>query len=200
MAVAPVDEAALARGRQPAAAVTAIAEAKAHAVPGATLVGFSTEVVVLAADTVVVHDGEVIGKPRDRAHARSLLQQFSQATLTVVTGVAARRPDRSLRTTVCQTDVSMRTISQDAIEAYVATGTADDKAGGLALQAEAAPFIERIDGCWTNVVGLPLCEVARLLDIGGEPVRCRDRADQPCHRWPSGDDNLPAEGAPDGPI
>lgn len=161
--VPDVDEAAIAAGRSPADAVTALAAAKLAATQ--KLLASDRDRVVIACDTMVVGlDGAPIGKPADRSDARRLLESFSNSTIVVMSGLAiagGADPDASIETV--NTTVTLRPISVREIDAYVATGAADDKAGGLELQGRAASFIEAVDGCWTNVVGLPVCRVSAAL-------------------------------------
>jgi septum formation protein len=116
---------------------------------------------VLAADTVVIVDGEVLQKPRDDAQGREFLARLSGRTHTVVTGVAIRDNGR-IRSGSERTQVTFRSLSPDDIARYVATGEGRDKAGSYAAQGLGAGLIRRIDGCFFNVVGLP---VALLLDL-----------------------------------
>jgi len=113
---------------------------------------------VLAADTVVAHDGGILNKPDDPAHARTMLRRLSGTAHTVYTGMAlAHAPTDRGVATVEATDVVLGTLSEAEIEAYVASGSPMDKAGGYGIQDRAAPFfVERIDGDYYNVVGLPL--------------------------------------------
>lgn len=119
---------------------------------------------VLGADTIVVVDGRVLGKPRDREEAKSMLDTLAGRTHEVYTGyalinsaagVSLVRWVRSL--------VTIRSLSPDEIEGYVDTGEPMDKAGAYAVQGIGSGIVESIAGSYTNVVGLPLCEVARDL-------------------------------------
>lgn len=125
---------------------------------------------LVAADTVVVGPGgDAIGKPTDRNHAHRLLTAFSGATITVLTGLVVG----SHPTEVIASTVSLRPVAADEIGRYLDTGAGDDKAGGLELQGRAHHFIDSVDGCWSNVIGLPLCRVAHL--VGDAPdSRCGD--------------------------
>lgn len=145
----------------PAAYVNRLAHAKAAAVPT------SDGEVVVAADTTVVLDGEPLGKPDDAAHAVTMLRSLSGRTHTVTTGVAVRGIDGVVRDDVVTTTVVFARLDEDAIGNYVATREPFGKAGAYAIQGRAAGFVERIDGSWTNVVGLPLVETLRLLRLAG---------------------------------
>jgi septum formation protein len=122
---------------------------------------------VLGADTVVVCDGEVLGKPVDAADATRMLTLLAGRTHHVVTGVAVAGGSSSspvLEVAAEITHVTMRTLSPLDISQYVAGGEPMDKAGAYAIQGYAARWIPRISGCYFNVVGLPLALVASLLE------------------------------------
>jgi septum formation protein len=128
---------------------------------------------VLGADTVVVVAGEVLGKPRDAADAARMLRLLSGRTHEVVTGVCLvslyrgeyrYREQRNCLTVAETTSVTVKTISDEEIAAYIATGEPMDKAGAYAIQGYAARWIPRIEGCYFNVVGLPLARVAAMID------------------------------------
>jgi septum formation protein len=123
-------------------------------------------VIVLGADTVVVCDGEVMGKPADPADAARMLLLLSGRTHHVVTGVAVAwgSPSPAVQVAAELTQVTMRTISPAEVSLYVASGEPMDKAGAYAIQGYAARWIPRISGCYFNVVGLPLALVASLLE------------------------------------
>ncbi|WP_028536754.1 Maf family protein [Paludibacterium yongneupense] len=117
---------------------------------------------LLAADTTVVLDGVIYGKPVDAADARRMLLAFSGNTHQVVTALAVREGERMLQRTSI-TDVSFRALSADEIDRYLDSGEAFDKAGAYGIQGKACVFIERIAGSYTGVMGLPLFETAALL-------------------------------------
>jgi septum formation protein len=120
--------------------------------------------IVLGADTVVVCDGEVMGKPADAADAARMLSLLSGRTHHVVTGVAVVWRARAAEVAAEVTQVTMRTLAPEEIAAYVATGEPMDKAGAYAIQGYAGRWIPRISGCYFNVVGLPLALVASMLE------------------------------------
>jgi septum formation protein len=129
---------------------------------------------VLVADTVVVAPGgSILGKPRDDADARAMLARLAGAAHEVSTRFAlapARAADAGGRPWHAQTvttRVAFRALGADEIDAYVATGEGRDKAGGYAVQGAAASFVPRLEGSYTNVVGLPLCEVVVALRARG---------------------------------
>lgn len=124
--------------------------------------------VVLAADTAVVVDGAVLGKPADDAEATAMLRQLSGRWHEVLTGVAVCDLDRALRLALVETTrVRFATLSEAEIGWYVATGEPADKAGAYAIQGYGAIFIEQIEGSYSNVVGLPLSTTYRLLRQAG---------------------------------
>jgi septum formation protein len=136
--------------------VRRLAEAKArHA--GGRLRPADPAGIVLAADTVVVLDGECLGKPADPGEARSMLQRLSGRGHEVLTGVFLTRTDdgRSAWGVEC-TRVYFRPYDDRSVAAYVATGESLDKAGGYGIQGRGSLLCERIEGSWSNVVGLPL--------------------------------------------
>jgi septum formation protein len=118
---------------------------------------------VLGADTIVVTAEEILGKPRDAADAARMLRLLSGRAHQVVTGVCLISADKA-EVAAEATTVVMRAISDEEIAAYVATGEPLDKAGAYAIQGYAARWIPRIEGCYFNVVGLPLARVASLLE------------------------------------
>ncbi len=119
---------------------------------------------VIAADTIVRIDREILGKPRDRAEARDMLQRLSGRTHQVYTAFTICRLDRDLRhTQVIGTDVTFKALSAEEIEWYIRTAEPFDKAGAYAIQGLGTALVRRIDGSYTNVVGLPVCEVMDYL-------------------------------------
>lgn len=130
------------------------------------------DALVLAADTVVVLDREILGKPRDADEAAAMLSRLQGRTHRVVTGVAVldAATGRS-RTAAEETRVTLRELSPAEIAAYVAGGEPLDKAGAYAVQGLGAVLVTRIDGCFYNVVGLPLALTADLLQDFGLSLR-----------------------------
>lgn len=149
-------------GEDPGDLVLRLASEKATASAG---LGTGDEV-VLAADTIVVLDGRVMTKPATRADALRMLSALSGRTHEVMTGVAVRRAAalHALRVT---TRVSFRTLGEDEIAWYVATGEPDGKAGGYALQGAGGALVDHIEGSDTNVIGLPLAATVSLLREAG---------------------------------
>lgn len=123
--------------------------------------------IVLGADTVVISGGEILGKPANAEDAARMLRNLSGKTHQVVTGVAAlarRGPDTALEVAAELTHVTVSTLSESEIAAYLARREYEDKAGAYAIQGFAARWIPRIQGCYFNVVGLPLALVSNLLE------------------------------------
>lgn len=118
--------------------------------------------VVIGADTVVVVDGIVLGKPVDRTDAARMLELLAGRTHTVLTGVAVTR-DEILLEAVEATNVTLAALDPSRIAWYLNTGESDDKAGSYAAQGVGSRFIERINGSYTNVVGLPIALVDRFV-------------------------------------
>jgi septum formation protein len=121
-------------------------------------------IMVLGADTVVVCNEEVMGKPADAADAARMLLLLSGRTHQVVTGVAVVWASGSAEVAAEMTHVTMRTLSPQEVAGYVAGGEPIDKAGAYAIQGYAGRWIPRIHGCYFNVVGLPLALVTSLLE------------------------------------
>jgi septum formation protein len=119
---------------------------------------------VLGADTIVVCDTEVLGKPADAVDATRMLTLLSGRTHQVVTGVAVAWKPGLVEVAAEVTQVTMRTLSAEDVAAYVAGGEPMDKAGAYAIQGYAGRWIPRISGCYFNVVGLPLALTASLLE------------------------------------
>jgi septum formation protein len=127
---------------------------------------FSDDRVILAADTVVVAGERLMGKPSDAADAESMLRALSGVVHEVHTAVVVRTGDRRLEQVVT-TAVRFNPLTSQEIAWYISTGEAEGKAGAYAIQGRAARFIDRIDGSWSNVVGLPISTVYRLLSEAG---------------------------------
>ncbi len=123
---------------------------------------------VLGADTVVVLDGEILGKPRDRDHADRMLGRLSGRTHRVLTAVAVHG-DSGLGLRVSQSDVTFRRIEPQERSAYWDTGEPADKAGAYAIQGFAAVFVADLRGSYSGVMGLPIFETAELLDAADVP-------------------------------
>lgn len=158
----------------PAFVVEDLAEAKARAVGVQAAIARSVDsspLLVLGADTIVVLDNEILGKPRDKADAVRILRQLSGRSHQVFTGVSlVQLPENKVRTIHTVTDVHFRDLDLSEIEAYVETGEPMDKAGAYALQGIASAFVRKIEGCYTNVIGLPVPDTVALLREHGVEV------------------------------
>ena len=118
----------------------------------------------IGADTIVLCDGEIMGKPKDAADAARMLRKLSGIPHEVVTGFAVYDKERKgAGTEAVRTKVFFKKLRDEEIESYIATGCPFDKAGAYAIQGGAAHMVKRIEGSYTNVVGLPLCEVVEAL-------------------------------------
>ncbi len=157
----------------------------------------TTSATILAADTVVIlsadtmgidHQGVILGKPLDAADARQMLQRLRNRTHQVCTSmtllVISDGQVESKTTQVTRTDVTMRSYSDAEIEAYIATGDPFDKAGSYAIQHPVFKPVAQLTGCYTNVVGLPMCTLQTMLagiawpNINPQPVcHCREQYD-----------------------
>jgi len=182
-------------GELPSDYVLRLAESKARAAGSFASIGQ----IVLAADTTVVDGAQILGKPADAQEAREMLRSLRGREHFVYTAIGISNPrDESVYVDICETQVWMRHYTDDEIEAYIASGDPFDKAGAYAIQNPTFHPVERIVGCYSNVVGLPLCRVVRGLaqfglyppvDLTGE---CREHleAGTPClvyQRITSGD-------------
>jgi septum formation protein len=147
----------------PEHAVRALALAKARAVARRVSAG-----VVLGADTVVALGGAIFGKPTGPDDARRMLQALRGRTHEVITGVAlVEAPAGRETATTVVTEVQMGEYGEKEIDAYLVTGEPYDKAGAYAIQGAGGRLIARVEGCYTNVVGLPLQTTRRLLEAWG---------------------------------
>jgi septum formation protein len=152
-------------GESAGTAVRRLALGKARAVAARS----EADAVVLGADTVVVLDGRILGKPADRAHGVDMLRALSGRRHTVLTGVAVVRADTSEDICVgCE--VEFAELSEVDIERYWRTGESADKAGAYGIQGIGGRFVRRIDGSYGAVVGLPMYEVAMLLQRFGVDI------------------------------
>jgi len=127
---------------------------------------------VIGADTVVVVNGEILGKPADESDAARMLRALSGRTHQVYTGIAVAR-DGVVRGDFECTDVTFRELSEDLIARYICTGEPMDKAGAYAIQRKGSVLIAGIRGCYFNVVGLPIYKLSRVLEEFGFELLCR---------------------------
>lgn len=149
------------------AMVARLAEEKARAAASRVSNG-EGECIVIGADTTVELDGEIIGKPDDSVHAREILGRLSGRTHRVLTGIfLLRLPDSATRAAVEISTVTFSPLSENEIVVYASSKEPFGKAGGYAIQGLAGKFIPRIEGCYFNVVGLPLARLyAQLQELG----------------------------------
>lgn len=140
----------------PVEEVARVSRQKALAVP------HGNDDMVIAADTIVVLDGEILGKPKDQTHACQMLTALSGRDHQVMTGITVLRGSRCLVHTEI-TDIHFRPLSQKEIRDYVATGEPMDKAGSYGIQGGAALFAQRLEGDYYNVMGLPVCRLYEML-------------------------------------
>jgi septum formation protein len=160
-----------------------IAERKARTVASQLAAG-----IVLGADTIVVLDGALLGKPVDDADATSMLRRLSGREHRVVTGIVVVDAESDLlRASAVTSVVGFRALTESEIAQYVASGEPAGKAGAYAIQGLGAGLVSNLNGCFSNVVGLPLCETARLLSAAGVAINptwpgCRLPDGTPCPR------------------
>ena len=140
----------------PAEDVARLSRLKAEAIP------HGQEDIVIAADTIVVSGMQILGKPKNREHAKQMLQMLSGKAHQVMTGLTVLQGDKRITHTEI-TDVYFRPLTEAEIDAYVASGDCDDKAGSYGLQSGAATFVEKIHGDYYNVMGLPVCRLSLIL-------------------------------------
>jgi len=146
-------------GEAPTEMVLRVAQAKAYAIPTVR-----RDELVIAADTTVVLEGQVLGKPVDADDAVRMLRRLRNRPHLVYTGLAVWHPaSRCMITELGESVVWMRDYTDAEIDAYVATGDPMDKAGAYAIQHSGFDPVTRVDGCWLNVMGLPLCHLRRAL-------------------------------------
>ncbi|HEX6770956.1 MAG TPA: Maf family protein [Acidobacteriaceae bacterium] len=148
-------------GEDPIRFVTRLAREKAEAV--AECHSIPPDTMVLGADTIVLVDDEVLGKPNDGADAARMLRLLSGRTHQVITGVCVLK-GRERQRAAEVTFVRFNTLSDQEIEDYIATGEPLDKAGAYAIQGRAGRWVPRIHGCYFNVVGLPLALVSSMIE------------------------------------
>ncbi len=125
----------------------------------------AADAVILCADTVVALGGEIFGKPADEQDARRMLRLLSGRVHEVITACAMAAVPGGPRTEFVETTkVEFKDIPNEMIDAYIATGEPFDKAGGYGIQSRAALFVRRVEGCYPNIVGLPVAQVAAALE------------------------------------
>ncbi len=170
-------------GESPTDYVTRLAVSKARASAEQAEPGW----LVLAADTIVVDDEKILGKPAGGEEAAAILQELRGHSHQVYTALAVLRPeDHLLLTDLCVTTVPMRTYSDEEIAGYIASGDPMDKAGAYAIQHPGFHPVERLSGCYASVMGLPLCHLVRSLNRlgihseGNIPAACQAHLSYHC--------------------
>lgn len=144
--------------------------AKEKALAGLSL---HPDMLVLAADTTVVVDGDILGKPENDQDAKDMLMQLSGSVHQVLTGIAIGKNTQGqiiIESQAVQTEVYFAELNAAQIDHYIKTGEPMGKAGAYGIQGKAALFVERIEGSYSNVVGLPLAETGQLLQKFGIPL------------------------------
>jgi septum formation protein len=179
-----VDETSL-PGEAPSEMVLRISRTKATAMPD-----IGPDELVIAADTTVVLEGQVLGKPASASEAIQMLSRLRGRPHLVYTGLALWHPaSRRMIFELGQSQVWMRTYSEEEIARYVASGDPLDKAGAYAIQDPGFEPVSRVDGCWLNVMGLPLCHLRRGLARAGVvvpasvPKACQAFTQRDCAAW-----------------
>ena len=119
---------------------------------------------IIGADTIVVLNNQILGKPKDTKQAKEILQELSGKTHTVYTGFAiVEKPSGEMLSEFVKTLVSFRKLADKEIDRYIQSGSPLDKAGGYGIQDQGALFVEKIDGCFYNVMGLPVTKLYQAL-------------------------------------
>jgi septum formation protein len=163
--IQPIDESVLA-GESATVYTERLAQEKARAAWQSVVANLWPLKPLLTADTTVVVDGLILGKPCDEAEAKAMLKRLSGRTHQVVTAVCVilgEGATMQLKTRVSNSDVTFKVLTEQEIDAYLATNDAYDKAGSYGIQGRAGVFIQHISGSFTGVMGLPLFETAQLL-------------------------------------
>ena len=143
------------------------AEIKARAVCELLPASDIERTIVIGADTMVIVDGRILGKPADAETAGAMLRLLSGRSHTVCTGLCLLGPGALAQRDCVSTQVWMKSLSAETIDTYVASAEPMDKAGAYAIQGLGARFVERISGCYYNVVGLPLARLTAMLEDAG---------------------------------
>jgi septum formation protein len=165
--VSEIDESAL-PGEAPEALCVRLAEAKAAAVAESRVFSHAHDnenVLVVGADTIVLLDGEVLGKPRDGLESLSMVRRLQGRAHEVLTGLALiRGREKTVKRGLERTTVHFRPLDEAAVRAYADTGEGMDKAGAYAVQGKGALLVSAIEGDYFNVVGLPLCRLGLMIE------------------------------------
>ncbi|MFL7792454.1 MAG: nucleoside triphosphate pyrophosphatase [Anaerolineae bacterium] len=183
IAAPDIDEAPLA-GESPPELAARLSQAKAQAC-------FNSHSIVIACDTIVAHEGQVMGKPRDTDEASEMLHRLRGQPHSVYTAITLLEEASSTLTDVAETRVVMRAYTDDELVAYVASGDPMDKAGAYAIQHRRFAPVSEVQGCYANVMGLPLCHLARCLrhwkirPLRDVPNACQSHINHRCAVYPS---------------
>jgi MAF protein len=178
----------LIRGEEPKDCVIRLSELKANAAKKqADRLGFPSGQVILAADTIVVNDKEIYGKPEDTKDARRMLLDLRGHSHQVLTAISLTAVNMEKQSTVlCTTEVPMRKFSDSEMDEYIKSGDPLDKAGAYAIQHDGFNPVESLSGCFASVMGLPLCHLVRELEkfqiyeFEDIPVACQAKLDYKC--------------------
>lgn len=156
-------------GEAPADYVVRLAREKAQKIFTQQSGQYAGELAVLGADTTVVYDNQILGKPNDFDESCAMLKRLSNSQHQVVTGVALVS-SKGVQSCIVSTEVWFRALNDDEISAYWASGEPQDKAGSYGIQGLGAVFVDHIVGSYSAVVGLPLAETAQMLREAGVPI------------------------------
>ncbi len=175
-------------GEEPKDCVIRLAELKANAAKKQSdRLGFPSGQVILAADTIVVNDGEIYGKPKDIKDARRMLVDLRGHSHQVLTAISLTAVNMEKRSTVlCTTEVPMRNYSDTEMNDYIQSGDPLDKAGAYAIQHDGFNPVESLTGCYASVMGLPLCHLVRELEkfqiyeLEDIPASCQAKLNYVC--------------------
>jgi len=175
-------------GESPRDYVLRLAQTKARAVGQDVAEVPSREMLVIAADTTVVSQGEILGKPATPDQARDMLLQLQGQPHQVYSGLAVYHPDKDrMLSEVVETQVTLRTFDEQDLEAYIDSEDPFDKAGAYAIQNDEFQPVRSFEGCYANVMGLPLCRLEKMLQScgaslsGNVPVQCQEQYNFDCH-------------------
>jgi MAF protein len=151
-------------GEKPAEFVERLAKEKAITAGNKVAVSSLNDLIVIGADTIVIDDNEILGKPIDEDDARRILEQLKGKNHFVLSGIALYNPfSKEIRSRVISTEVIMRDYSEDEIQAYIDSGDPFDKAGAYAIQNQSFNPVPQMTDCYANVMGLPLCDLYVLM-------------------------------------
>lgn len=175
-------------GESPEEYILRLAKVKARDVGQDVAEVPSREILVISADTTVVNQGEILGKPAHPDEARDMLLQLQDKPHQVYSGLAVYHPgEDQMLTEVIETQVTLRTFDEEELEAYIVSEDPFDKAGAYAIQNDEFQPVRSYEGCYANVMGLPLCHLEKMLQSfgaslsGNVPVQCQKQYNFDCH-------------------